>query len=172
MRKSLVFGPVLVALVPVAAGAKDKPPAPPAEIEAVFACRAKTDATARLACFDEASAALDAAINAGEVRAASKKEVTDTRRKLFGLTLPKIGLFGSDDDEEDISEFTGTIQGVRTGKNGYILTLDDGSVWSQTDGQFIRPPKQGKSVTIKKAALGSYMGTVEGSVGVRMKRLQ
>jgi len=172
MRKSLVLVPVLVALVPAAAGAKDKSPAPPAEIEAVFACRAKTDAAERLACFDAASAALDAAINTGEVRAASKQDVADTRRKLFGLTLPKIGLFGSDDDAEEISEFTGTIESVRSGKNGYILTLDDGSVWTQTDGQFIRPPKPGKSVTIKKAALGSFMGTVEGSIGVRMKRLQ
>ena len=54
----------------------------------------------RLACFDRAAGSLLAARDSGEVRVVDREEVQETRRGLFGFTLPKLGIFGAGDDEQ------------------------------------------------------------------------
>ena len=53
-------------------------------------CRAIDDSARRLACFDRAAASLLAARDSGDVRVVDREEVQETRRSLFGFTLPKL----------------------------------------------------------------------------------
>ena len=142
----------------------------------VLECRAITDEKARLACFDNSIAALDRARQQNDVVIFSKEDVRDAKRGLFGLSLPKIRLFGGRDgdenEQEEFSELTTTVAGVGRGQRGLVLRLADGAVWEQTDSVYLGNVQQGDTITIKRAALGSYMAKVGGSRGARVKRIK
>lgn len=124
------------------------------------ACKGLAEAE-RLACYDRAAAALDRAVEAKEVTLIDKQEVRRTRRGLFGFTLPRIGIFSDEENEEEegFAELNTTVASVRTVENGRVeFRLGDGSeaVWRTTDAVAF-PPKPGTAVRIRKAALGSYL---------------
>jgi len=53
----------------------------------------------------------------------------------------------------------------------WILRMQDGAVWRQTDGAVLsRDPRPGSVVVIKKAALGSFMMDIDGQPAVRAHR--
>jgi hypothetical protein len=149
---------------PVATGTPD-------QVRQLMACRSIADSAARLACFDQQSAAVDQAIAAKNIVIVDKEKARDAKRSLFGFSVPNFGgLFGG--DEDDVSEIEGTIRS--TGHNadgGWIITLADGSVWSQTDDWPGLNPRPGKSVIIKRAALGSYRLMIPGQNGIKVKRI-
>lgn len=161
----------------IAAGAaqaddKDKREKPLPEVFAkVLDCRKLEDPAARLSCFDTSVAALETANEQKAVVVMSEETVQETRRGLFGLTLPRLGLFGDSDEDEGLKELTTTITSVRGGDGAWVLTLADGAMWQQTDGSYLRTPKPGQSITIRKAALGSYMAKVAGGIGFKVKRV-
>lgn len=150
-------------------GRKDKPV--PEVLAKVLDCRKLEDPAARLACFDTSVAALETANEQKAVVVMSEETVTETRRGLFGLTLPRLGLFGDSEEDEGLKELTTTIASVRGGDAMWVLTLADGAVWQKTDDTYVRTPKAGQSITIKRAALGSYMAKIEGGAGFRIKRV-
>ncbi|MEI4506878.1 hypothetical protein WBQ88_00870 [Sphingopyxis sp. CCNWLW253] len=156
----------------VPASAKDKtPPAPPAQIRELYACRDIADASARLACFDREVGELSAADTAKEIVFTDKETAKKTRRGLFGFSFPKLGgIFGGDEDE--IKEIETVIRGVSTDQSGkYRLVMEDNAVWVQIDSTSLpRQPKPGQKVKIKVAAMGSYFATIEGGRTIRMKR--
>ena len=138
----------------------------------VVDCRAIAEATARLACYDSTVAKLDEAQKKNEVFIADKEQVRETRKGLFGLSLPKIKIFGNSDEIDEIKEVNAVIASVRNGQRGFIFELEDGAVWAQTDKQFLgRTPKAGQKIFIRKAALGSYIAKVENGGGFRVERL-
>jgi hypothetical protein len=154
---------------------KDKPAAPLPEVFAkVLDCRAITDPAQRLACFDAAVPALAEAQESKELRVVSREDVNRTRRGLFGFVGSGFGIFGDDDDEEDekeeIKEITAVIKAVSGAAGSYVFTLEDGAVWAQSDETYIKKPTAGKKITIRRAALGSFMGSVEGGLGFRIRR--
>ena len=104
-----------------------------------------------------------------------REQVREARRGLFGLTLPRIKLFDDDGDEGDeIAEIESTIKSARTIRSGkWVISLEDGAVWLQTDypRSSMRDPKSGDSITIKRAALGSYMAKVNGGRAFKVKRV-
>jgi hypothetical protein len=163
--------------VATAAHATDKPERPQPQVFAdVLECRAIADADARLKCFDTAVAALEQASTEKSVVVLSEETVQETRRGLFGFTLPKLNLFGGGggDDENEVevmNEITSTIDNVRGGDGRWVFTLPDGAVWEQTDGVYLKKPRAGQSITIKRAALGSYKAKVDGGLGFRVKRV-
>ena len=152
----------------------DKPAAPLPEVFAkVLDCRAITDPAQRLACFDAAVPALAQAQESKELRVVSREDVNRTRRGLFGFVGSGFGIFGDDDDEdekEEIKEITAVIKAVSGGAGSYVFTLEDGAVWAQSDETYIKKPTAGKKITIRRAALGSFMGSVEGGLGFRIRR--
>ena len=90
---------LFAAAAPVAA--KDKAPPPrPAQIQEVYDCRDIADPAARLACFDRAVGELQTADTRRDISFADRETVKKTRRGLFGFTLPSLGLFGGDGDED------------------------------------------------------------------------
>lgn len=160
-----------------AAHAKDKPERPQPQVFAdVLECRAIAEPEARLQCFDAAVAALEQASTDKSVVVLSEETVQETRRGLFGFTLPKLNLFGGGDDDDEnevevLSEITSPIESVRGGDGRWVFTLPDGAVWEQTDGVYLKKPRPGQSINIKRAALGSYKAKVEGGIGFRVKRI-
>lgn len=173
-RLGVTLGFVALVVGATGASAKDKTPAGdalPEVFSKVLECRKLSDASARLACFDTSVAALEQANAQKTVVVISEEKVAETRRGLFGFSLPRLGLFRDDKQDEGLKELVTTIAAVRGGDGAWVFTLEDGAVWQQTDGVFLRKPKAGQAITIRRAALGSYMGRVEDGLGFRIKRI-
>lgn len=135
-------------------------------------CRGIVDPDARLACYDREVGAVVAASEEGEVRLVDREEVRQTRRRLFGFTIPK-NLFGGGDDEEmDLLETT--ITHVRqSGRRDFFITTEEGSVWKiPSPPMRFAPPKAGQKVVFKSAAVGSYFIRINGQMGVKGVRVE
>jgi hypothetical protein len=154
---------------------EDKSSDPPELYRKLANCRTIADATQRLACFDAASAELDAAVSRKDVYMVDKQQVQKTRRTLFGLPLPDLGLFGGDKDGDDagaISQIESTISAVRSRGVDLLITIAEGSTWLQQEGTMAAiSPKPGMSVTIKRGALGSYWLKVGNQPATKVRRI-
>ena len=168
---------LLVAVFPTqAVAARDEVTAKepiPAIFQDVVDCLEIEDATQRLTCYDQNVQAMKAAQKSAQLFIASEDQVKESRRGLFGLTLPGLKIFaGAAGDYAEIKEIDVTIASVRETAAGYIFTLADGAVWAQSENRYLgMTPKKGQKIVIRKAALGSYMGKLEDGVGFRIKRL-
>ena len=173
--KRLATACLILALIPAAATvAKDKDrttKAPPAVFQAVVECRTIPDSAQRLACYDRRVAALDEARAKQDLYVASKEDVKETKRGLFGFSLPNLKLFGSD-DEQQVDSISVVIARVGTNPKGrYLLVMENAGRWEQIDNENIRTPRKGDTVVIKKAALGSYLAKIGNDRVFRIRRL-
>ncbi len=163
---------VLACALAVPAAAKDKlPPAQPAQIRELYACRDIADPAARLACFDREVGELSTADQAREITFTDRDTAKKARRGLFGFSFPKLGgIFGGDEDE--VKEIETTIRSASIDRSGkYTLVMEDDAVWVQIDTTKLpRQPKAGQKIKIKVATMGSYFATIEGGRSFRMKR--
>ena len=105
-----------------------------------------------------------------------RAQVRESRRRLFGLDLPSLPIFGGGDDDEDEEDEVSSLEGV-VASVGYanfgklIIRLEDGGSWHQTDDRHLAiEPRRGHKVVINRGALGSYMMRVNGQPGIRVKR--
>ena len=180
-RRLYLFILLLLAGAPALALAQrggNAPPPRPESFEALVRCRALTDDAARLACFDTAAAALQAAQERRDVVVIDRQQVREGRRRLFGLALPRIPIFGGGDDDDDdqdaVRSLESTITGVtQAGYGQYQVTLADNSVWVQTDNNMLAvPPRSGHRVVINRGALGSFMMRVNNQPGIRVRRVR
>jgi hypothetical protein len=154
-----------------AARAPKTPPASPA-VDALAACRAIGDNVARLACYDQASARFAEAVSKGEVIVMDKQEVRQTRRSLFGFTLPRIALFrgdeGGESEQDEIEAVITSATGL--GYDKYRMRIED-AVWETTEAApTINPPRAGQKIVIKRGALGNYFLRIDGQKAVRGRR--
>ena len=141
----------------------------PAVFQAVLDCKAIADPMARLGCYDRAVEALNTAKAANELVVTDRATVREAKKGLFGLALPSLKLFGGGKDEE-VTEIESKIAAIRMASDGFpTFTLDDGARWKQTDGRNTYP-KPGQKIRIRKAALGSYIASINGPPGVRVVR--
>lgn len=136
-------------------------------------CRAIADASARLACYDAGAAALDSAEKQGDVVVIDREQVGVARRQLFGFALPSMpDLFqrGEQPDTLDAIETSLTRAG-QYAEGKWTFTLADGSIWRQIDSEPVRfRNREGQAVRVRRAALGSFLLTVDGSRAVRVRR--
>ena len=59
------------------------------------------------------------------------------------------------------------------GDGKWSLELEDGAVWVQTESATLgRRPKDGSTVEIRKAAMGSYFINIDGQRAIRAKRVK
>jgi hypothetical protein len=138
-------------------------------LSAVTQCRAVADPAARLACFDRSVAALDTAETNKVVVVIDQQQVRETRRGLFGVSLPNTGLFGNGNDLPQIETTLTSASVDDSGRWSFVLA--DGVRWTQTDDYIIaRRPRTGDKVIIKRAALGSFRLSVGGQPGVKARR--
>ena len=99
-RTKIAVATIAAASVAVSASASEKERETPQVFKDAVACRDIADPAQRLACYDTAVGALATAEEQDDVVIASREEIRETRRGLFGLSLPKIKLFGGGDDED------------------------------------------------------------------------
>ena len=154
----------------------DQPSTPPPEIyRQLMDCRTITEATERLACYDQQTAALEEAAQKREIVISDKNAVKAAQRGLFGFAAPigRLMGFGSNGDEaEEIKEIESTVTGARHTANGWRLELEDESTWEQNDTRdFVLSPKPGNPVKISRGALGTYFVSVNGQRAIKMRRI-
>ena len=154
--------------------ARNPPPQRPELFEALVRCRAIADGPARLQCFDQAAANLQQAAERRDVVIVDRGQVRESRRRLFGLPLPRLPIFGGgdDDDEEEIRSIESTVAAAhQEGYGRWVVRLEDGSTWVQTDNNVIAgAPRHGQPVRVNRGALGTYMMKVNNQPGVRVRR--
>ena len=162
---------MLAAAIPAAAKTKTDGP-PPAQITKLLECRAIAATAERLACFDRESAIVGDAVAKQDLVVFDRESVRKTRRSLFGFSIPNLGVFG-DKDQDAIKQIDGVIAAFgHNADGGYIFVLQDGGRWSQIDDRPLAlEPRSGDKVTIKRAALGSFMLSVGRQPGLRVKRI-
>lgn len=175
---SLRIAAVLTALlcVTLPASAQQRPRAGqdrPAVLGRVVQCRTIASAEERLACYDREVAAMDAAQSSGELVAMDRQQVRRTRRSLFGLSLPNLGVFGDDGDEEEASRIESTVRSATQNAEGkWVITIEDGARWLQIDSRNLNfPPRPGQPIRIRRASLGSYFANVNNQTAIRMRRV-
>lgn len=143
-------------------------------VDRVAACRAISDAGARLNCFDSTTAALDAARRGGDLVVLDRDDVRERRRSLFGFQLPRVNLFGRRDDapEEEVQEINSVVKSLApSGRGRWVVGLEDGSKWATlAPSKF--DPATGEKMRIRRAALGSYLGSIGGRTSVRVQRVE
>lgn len=142
----------------------------PAQVQRLMNCRSIAAADQRLACYDRESAAIQQAITNEDLYMVDREKARAATRSLFGFSIPNFGgLFGNSDQ---ISQIEGTIKSAgRNSDGGWVITLDDGSVWSQTDDWPGLDPRPGKKAVVKRSALGSFWLSISGQNGIKVKRV-
>lgn len=175
MRASYLIAAMLFLPAALAAtGAAAAEPKRPAIFNKVVNCRALTAAAERLACYDREVAALDAAEKRQDLVVVDRDQLRKTRRSLFGIALPDLGVFGGNSLEGEQTELLTTIKTVRARGDGkWIFDLVEGGRWEQLDSrQLIMDPKPGDPIRIRQAAMGSYLANVNKQTALRMRRIQ
>ena len=177
-RKMALAAGLLIAIgASTAAVAADEPEDRAGAIRPLLDCRRIAGATERLACFDRESASLDEAASTNRIAVVDRETVRETRRSLFGLSLPRLPFFGGGDDEDEsdadaVREISATIASARALPYGkWQFTLPDGARWETLEPLPYGRPREGMSIVIRKGALSSYRGSVENWVPVKMRRV-
>lgn len=138
-------------------------------IGTVTRCREIEADVARLACFDAAAARMAAA---GEVAVVSRQDVEQNQRRLFGFNVSALNPFENMGRSEGLQSISATMTSARNlGRGEWSITLDDGSVWRKTDGVEVQLSAGRRyPVTVRRAALGSYMMKVANDPPFRVRR--
>jgi hypothetical protein len=164
----------LAALVPASAPAKPKAQdaRSNALIQALSACRGVADEKARLDCYDRASSRLAEAVDKKELVVLDRQEIQQTRRSLFGFSVPNIPLFrgesGGDDGKiETVIAGAGRLEGGK-----WAIRLEDGAVWHTTETRLnFSDPRPGQKIVIQRGTLGNYFLRINGQRGIRGRRV-
>lgn len=170
MAVPLRFTALALAFVSGAAAAADAPNA----LKPLLQCRNVTDNVARLSCYDGQADRLKQATDSSNIMVVDKADVQKARRSVFGLALPSLSFLDRDEKGKpaELTQIDGKIASVSAGPNGkWRFALDDGSHWVQIEPHdFVRDPKAGLPIRIRKAAVGSYLANVDGQIAVRVER--
>jgi hypothetical protein len=176
IRNALFGAAALLAMAPAEGAYSASAPKPPGRAELVkelSACRAVIDPTERLACFDKAAAALDAAQAKGDVVVVDRQQVREVKRQAFGFKLDALSIFnkGGAKEAEDEAITTVAKAAYRNATGKWVVTLEGGAVWRQIDDEELsRDPHPGSQIRVRRATLGSFMMNVDGQPGIRVHR--
>lgn len=162
---------LVVQACPAQARDKDKAAEPlPPVFQAVVECRALTGDAERLACYDRNVGAMAAAREKQDLVVADRATITETKRGLFGFSLPRLKLFGTTEGE-DVNQIETTLSAVRKAADGFaVFVLADGARWKQTEGalSFAEP---GDKIRIRRGAMNGYLAKVADEATIRVIRL-
>ena len=166
---------VVITLLAGPALAKDPPKQSPL-VSALGACRAISDPTQRLACYDKEAGALVAAAQTGDVAVVDKAEARRARKSLFGFAMPNLPFFSGDKSADEVSD---TLESTVTRASGlgygkFRITIAEGNaVWETTESySTMREPTAGDKISIKRGTLGSYVLRIgSNNRGVKGKRV-
>lgn len=160
------------------AAADEAKSAEPELYRQMVACKDIADPAARLACYDRQVAAFDTATRNKDIVIADREEVRKTRRGLFGFAAPigrLLGLSGNREEEEreEVDKLETKVAKVgRTADGGWRLTFEEAGTWEQIDTRgWVMSPKVGQVAVISRGALGSFLVSVDGQRGIKMRRV-
>jgi hypothetical protein len=147
----------------------------------VYACASIADPDARLACYDQAVGALRSAEEAGSFVSVDRIQVQELEREAFGFSLPSLPrLFGGRDGDDpaegapamNVDEVQMVVTRISVRGDGRaVFTMDNGQRWTQVQSERVRNLREGDSVTIRRASLGSFfMAPDDGGAGYRVRR--
>ncbi|KAF0184640.1 MAG: hypothetical protein IV086_03505 [Hyphomonadaceae bacterium] len=183
--RSLFMSLVAVLACAGTAAAQQAAPAPrssPEVLAKVYACTALTEPQARLACFDAEVASLKSAESEGQFAAVDATRARQIQRESFGFSLPSLPQLGlptfrrsseepGSDDGFDSQSMKIARLGRFDGRSSFVM--ENGQVWVLVDTSDNRLARPGVDVTIRKAALGSFLMSVEaGGRALRVRRAQ
>ena len=124
----------------------------PADARSVLQCRQVEAESARLICYDAVAASL--------ANSRGRKEAAE-----FGLQAPV--------PSPQENSLTGVIRSVAATRDGWVITLEDGSTWRQEDASGSRlDPVVGRTVVIRRAAMGSFRLMLNDNVGFKVRRVR
>ena len=135
-------------------------------------CRQIADSAQRLACYDAAAAAIDAAEQSGDLVVVDRGQVRAAKRSLFGFDTSALNIFDRGDQPEVVDDVTLTVERAYRGEGGkWVLVMSDGQVWRQIDSEPMgTAPRRGSKAEVRRAALGSYFMNIDGQRAIRARR--
>lgn len=148
----------------------------PAPLNALLGCRALPDGPERLACFDRTTAALSTAIDERDLVVTDRGQRAAMAKNDFGRAAVAVErkADGAEPARAAVpARIDATIaRAARLANGRWSIVLDTGAQWQQADDRiFARDPRAGMKITITRAALGSYLGKVDGQIAVRLRRV-
>jgi hypothetical protein len=170
--------------------------APVSPLDPLYACTRITDAAERLACFDGAVAQLRAREQSRDVVAVDRAAVEQVRRESFGFNLPSLpnlfarrepaagaaaagaagdGARAAPAEPEEFEERqVMQVTSLRMAGDRQVLVMANGQTWQFAEPGTLTPARRAPfNVLIRRAALGSYILSVEGSNrGHRVRRVE
>lgn len=175
MRRYLVAASLAVWMVGGGTAlAQSAPHARPPAFSSLINCRAILTPSERLACFDRTVASIEAAEARQDLVIVDRDQITKTRRSIFGLALPNLGIFGDGKTGgEPEAKMEGTIKRAWMAADGkWNFEIDDGARWVQVDSRNLAiDAKAGQSIVIRRAAMGSYLANVNKQIAIRVRRV-
>ncbi|MFN3313053.1 MAG: hypothetical protein ACK46Q_06275 [Hyphomonas sp.] len=152
----------------------------PAPMDPVYACRNISEDAERLACFDNAIADLFQKQQAGQVQTIDTAAIQQLERESFGFSMPSLpSLFSrSSAAETERASVNEIVEPVRSARlqavsQKAVITLQNGQVWEQIDTTRVNSHtlRRATEARIRRAALGSFMLSVDGSQAFRVRRI-
>lgn len=161
---------------PIAAADQSKEIRASPLLDAIAKCRAETDPMARVTCYDSAVDALTSARAKKDIVILDKEDVRQTRRGLFGFSLPRLPFFGGKEDDpgnEIPKELKSTVKSARPlGYGKWRIELEDGALWETTEARTgFKDPKPGAEITVERGLMNGYFITVGNGRRVAAKRV-
>ena len=170
MRTFLIAAVVVMALTPSALA--QTPADTPQALTDVYACAQTQDDVQRLQCYDGAVGRLRQAETQGQVVAIDRARADTLRRESFGFTLPNLARLipgaGGDAPVEHLELTVERVAGHATGRRSFIMS--NGQVWTQVEPRNASNVRPGDRVTIRQAALGSFLLVPEHGPAHRVRR--
>ena len=145
-------------------------PSAPA-LQDVYRCADIQEDAARLQCYDTAVGRLHQQEQAGQVVALDRTQANQMQREAFGFTLPSLSNLLPRLGTEDVERVEVQVESIAPFAPGRsVFVLSNGQRWAQVESHSIRGIRPGDTVTIRRAALGSYMLLPEHGAGYRVHR--
>ncbi len=164
---------ILVLLCAQAVSAQTAAPPTPEALASVYRCAEVQEDAARLACYDEAVGRLRQAETEGQIVALDRARVATLRRESFGFSLPNFArmipnLGARADEVERVEMQVDRIFGHADGRHSFVMT--NGQTWTQVVSESASNVRPGDTVTIRQAALGSFMMSPQRGAAHRVRR--
>jgi hypothetical protein len=143
-------------------------------LAALMACRALTDTTARLACFDRESASLDLKAASATAAATPHAPPLDSKQQ-FGLPERSVATqeIAAGTRAAEATTIEAHITQLSQGTNGrFTYALDNAQIWRQLGSTGDLLLKTGDAVTISRGTLGSYWMQGAGKRGCKVARVR
>lgn len=147
--------------------------AAPGLMRELIQCLEIRSADDRLACFDrEATIVRRGQESQGFVVDGARAAAS--QRDFFGLDGPPVHIARDADGRGELNEVTTAIASFAVNRSGNVrFSTQEGAVWIQTDNiPVLGRVKEGDSVTIERAALGSYKAKVGRRRAFRVERIR